>query len=389
MPTSYRAFQIELYEEYLSNCAFLSDQRRNLLAQPCGKWGLLRDWEDRIEAQIDGLVVGRELALQVCQRRALEGEPGEFETALRVFVRQSKFDLIEETVATAKVSDGPKTAAIAEGLLHEPHPDLLNVIQRLIEMDASLLPVLARVIGYQRLPLGSLLLASQSSHPTVVWALGRLREQGAVGMLCSLLGSLPEKEKGVVALALLRITNDRRASGHWPLFFQGLLGERAYTNDLLSDASADSSLGLGLLGDTAAIPSLISRLPQPEAALALQLITGAELTMQTPIGETPQDGEDLEPGERPTMETKIETSPEAWSAWWQDNQENLPTACLSCGRSATPETLLHHLWSPERLNVERYWLVEQLALRHGQVLGAEMDMYLKEQRIALPGIASN
>ncbi len=384
MPTSYRAFQIELYEEYLSNCAFLCDQRRNLLAQPCCKWGLLGDWEDRIEAQIDGLVVGGDLALQVCERRAAEGEPGEFETAVRVFVRQSKLRLIEQAVASIK-TEGPKAAALAEGLLHEQHPSLTHLIQRLIDMDASLLPVLARVIGYQRLPLGSLLLASQSSHPTVVWALGRLREGGAVGMFCSLLGSLPEKEKAVVALALLRITNDRRASGHWPLFIQGLLGERAHTNDLLSDTSADSSLGLGLLGDTAAIPSLISRLPQPEAALALQLITGAELTMQTPIGETLEDGEDLEPDERPTMETNIETSPEAWSAWWRDNQENVPAACLSCGKSATPETLLHHLWSPERLNVERYWLVEQLALRHGQVLGAEMDMYLKEQRIAVPG----
>jgi hypothetical protein len=384
MATSYHVFKIELYEEYLSNCAFLSDQRRNLLAQPCGKWGLLRDWEDRIEAQIDGLVVGNELALHVCQRRALEGEPGEFETALRVFVRRSKFDLIEEVIATAKASDGPKAAAIAEGLLHEPHPDLLNLIQRLIHMDAGLLPVLARVIGYQRLPLGSFLLASQSSHPTVVWALGRLREQDAVGMLCSLLASLPEKEKGLVALALLRITNDLRACDHWPLFIPGLLGQREHADHLLSDTSPDSSLGLGLLGETGAIPSLISRLPQTEAALALQLITGAGLTMQTPVEGNLEDGENLEPGERPTMETKIEVDPEAWSAWWRDNQKNFGPGCLSCGILATPKTLTQHLWSPERLHAERHWLVEQLALRDGQALGAEMDMYLWEQRIAVP-----
>jgi|SRR5262245_2606445 len=380
MATSYRAFQIELYEEYLSNCAFLSDQRRNLLAQPCAKWGLLRDWEDRIEAQIDGLVVGGELALEVCQRRALEGERGEFETALRVFVRQSKFELIEPAVAGAQVSDGPKAAAIAEGLLHEPHPDLFKMIQRLIAMDANLLPALARVIGYQRLPLGSLLLASKSTHPTVVWALGRLREQGAVGMLCSLLRSLPEKEKTVVALALLRITSDRRASGHWPLFVSGLLGERECAGHLLSDTSADSSLGLGLLGDTTAIPSLISRLPQPEVALALQLITGAGLTMQTPI----EDLEDMEAGERPNVETKIETDPEVWSSWWREHQEDFGAGYFSCGILATTETLIQHLWSPERLHAERYWLVEQLALRDGQGLDAEMDMYALEQGIALP-----
>src|SRR5262249_1141690 len=153
-----------------------------------------------------------------------------------------------------------------------------------------------------------------------------------------------EEENAGVALALLRITGDRRASYEWPLFVPGLLGDQAFSSQLLSDTNASSSLGLGLLGDTVAIPALISRLPQPDAALALQLMTGAGLTMQIPVEGTAQDGEDLEPGERPTMESKIETNPEAWSAWWQDNRDKLPTGCLSCGIPARPEMLIHHLW---------------------------------------------
>jgi hypothetical protein len=84
------------------------------------------------------------------------------------------------------------------------------------------------------------------------------------------------------------------------------------------------------------------------------------------------------------METQIETDPEVWSAWWRDNQKNFGNNGLSCGIHATPETLTEHLWSPDRLHAERQWIVEQLALRHGQALGAEMDMYLREQRAALP-----
>jgi hypothetical protein len=198
-------------------------------------------------------------------------------------------------------------------------------------------------------------------------------------MLYSLLTVAVEKDRAALALALLRITNDLRSSDRWPLFIRGLMRQHEYSGHLLSETSPDSSLGLGLLGDTAAIPTLISRLPQPEAALALQFITGAGLTMQVPL-----EGEQLEEGERPTMETKIEQDPKAWSGWWEDRKDDFEGQYLCCGVPVSAEALVENLWSTERMNVERYWLLEQLALRERMGLNAEMDMYQKHQSIALP-----
>jgi hypothetical protein len=318
------------------------------------------------------------LALEVCQSKK-DAEPAEFEAAVRLFVRQSRFDLVEKFVEDSKAADGPYAAALSEALLHERHPKLPNLVQRLLDLDSRLLPNLARVIGHQRLRLGTRLLSSKSKDPALVWALGRLREPSAAGMLYDILATASEKEQIPVALALLRITNDFRAGVRWPLPTLGLLGKREFLDRLCSDSSVDSSLALGLLGETAAIPSLILRLPQPEAALALQLITGAGLTMQTPV-----DDEDLEVGERPTTETKLECGQSAWSEWWNENENDLPSGCLRCGIPNTAQSLLQQLWSPERLHIERYWLVEQLAIRDGVALDAEMDMYRMEQLTAVP-----
>jgi hypothetical protein len=373
MAVSYRGFQIELYEEYLSDGAFVSDQRRQLLANPLGKWGLLRDWEDRTEAYIDGLSVGADLALEVCTRRAIDGEPGEFEIAVRTFCRASRFDLIERIVNEA--GEGPKVTALAEGLLHERHTSLPVVIERLVNASPKLLPSLAKVIGYQRLPLASLLIDAKESSPSVAWALGRLRDGSSGTLLRSLLrdGGAPE-----AALALARTSNTLDSVEQWPLFLRGLMGEAGRLGELHSDPSPDSSLALGLLGFAESVPYLMARLPQPESALALQLITGAGLTVEQPVAD-----EELEPDERATLETQLNTDSAHWLEWWNAHGDRLPRTPLRSGQPYSETALLRHLENPEGMHVERYWAAEQLACRHGRSLAFEPDMLVVEQRSAL------
>src|ERR1017187_1968202 len=94
MATSPRAFLIELYEEYLEEGSFLYEQRRALLNNPELTWRKIGEFEDRLEAYIDGLVVGDKLALDVCKRRAAEGDFGELFAAVCVFSRQDQRDLV-------------------------------------------------------------------------------------------------------------------------------------------------------------------------------------------------------------------------------------------------------------------------------------------------------
>lgn len=369
MAVSYRGFQIELYEEYLSDGGFVSDQRRSLLANPVGQWSILRDWEDRIEAYVDGLVVGGDLALDVCRRRAAEGEPSELEIAVRAFCRGARFDLIE--AAADQIEDAERAQAICEGLLHERHAGVEALVRRLLG-NPVMLPAMAKVAGYQRLPLAQVLMERGAGCPEVAWALGRLREPKSLPFLQD--ASNDPATRGPASLAFARITQTAR---HGESTLVGLVGDWHRLDQFHEDTSAASSLALGLLGSPISVPRLINRLPQPEAALALQLITGAGLITQKPL-----ENEELEEGERPTLVAELQTEPEAWTNWWMSNSKNfLAIPSLRRGRPYSANELLRQLQEPECLHLERYWAIEQLACRHAMALGLEHDMFYTEQAV--------
>jgi hypothetical protein len=94
MATSTRAFLIEPYGEYFEEASFLYEQRLSLFEDLEVSWEDIGDFEERFEAHIDGLVVGDELALKVCQTQASEGDVGERHAALRVFCRQNRAEWI-------------------------------------------------------------------------------------------------------------------------------------------------------------------------------------------------------------------------------------------------------------------------------------------------------
>jgi len=68
------AFAAGIYQDHLSEASFLYEQRLSLLDDPELTWKALGDFEDRFEAHIDGLVVGENLALEVCKQQASAGD---------------------------------------------------------------------------------------------------------------------------------------------------------------------------------------------------------------------------------------------------------------------------------------------------------------------------
>src|SRR5439155_13195083 len=90
MATSIKHFYVEIYQEYLEEASFLYEQRLTLFDDPEVTWKEIGDFEDRFEPHIDGLVVGEESALGVCQTRVNEGDFGELHAAVRAFCRQHR-----------------------------------------------------------------------------------------------------------------------------------------------------------------------------------------------------------------------------------------------------------------------------------------------------------
>ncbi len=84
-------FATDLFLDHLSEASFLYEQRLGLFDDPELTWKALEDFEQRFEPYIDGLVVGKDSALEVCKQQALAGDFGELHAAMRVFCRQKRW----------------------------------------------------------------------------------------------------------------------------------------------------------------------------------------------------------------------------------------------------------------------------------------------------------
>jgi hypothetical protein len=178
MATSTSAFYVELYREHLEEAAFLYQQRLSLFRDSQVSWREIGQFEERLEAHIDALVVGGELALNVCRKHANADDRGEVFAALSVFCRQRRADLVSELLARVDIADAGKVRAVEDALKHElPSEWTSSCEQALSRPPGPMTPVLAKVAGYRRLPLRpqieqALAASPDDALPSMAWALG-------------------------------------------------------------------------------------------------------------------------------------------------------------------------------------------------------------------------
>jgi uncharacterized protein (TIGR02270 family) len=422
MATSTRAFLIELYEEYLEEASFLYEQRRTLYNNPEVTWKKIGEFEERLEAHIDGLIVGDKLALEVCIRHAAEGDFGELFAATCVFCRHDRRDLVLAVFDQLDPDDREKAGAIADALKYElPDawvPDLLTL---LASGDPKLAPILARAFGYRRLPSGPQLLSAMkrcasSDLPEVVWALGRVAYEPSRAVLLDYLHSEEESVRSAAAVALERMGEPRavdycieQARSHtWPIMPLGLAGGRnelALITELVQkNGGADCVTAIGLLGDPASVPLLISQLEVPDtgaaAAIAVQCLTGAGLdeTVFVPdeIDEDElfeSEREQLKQGIKPTRGdgrpfgstvTRLSQNAEDWKKWWTVNEMLFtPGVWYRNGGPASPRRLVEVLLADNTPHKLRGLCLEELVVRYGKDLGIEIDTPVSRQTAPL------
>jgi uncharacterized protein (TIGR02270 family) len=421
MATSPRRFLIELYEEYLEEASFLYEQRRTLFSTPEITWRKIGEFEERLEAHIDGLVVGDKLALEVCARRAPEGDFGEVFAATCVFCREDRRDLVLTVMDQLDPDDAEKASALADALKYElPDawvPDLLTLLEY---GDPKLAPVIARAFGYRRLQSGAQLMSAMkkcapSALPELVWALGRVAYRPAAGPLLEYLKSEEDPVRSAAAVALARIGEvravdyciDQARSQAWAILPLGLAGGRN-TLDLLTDlarknSGSDCLIALGLLGDPISIPLLVSQMEVPgcaaSAAIALECITGAGLyeTVFVPdeIDEDElfeSEREQLKQGITPTRGdgrpfgatvTRLSQKPEAWNQWLLDQTRFTPSIRYRNGSPISPACLVEVLSAQSTPHQIRKSCLEELVIRYGKDVGIEADTPVARQTVLL------
>ena len=224
-------------------------------------------------------------------------------------------------------------------------------------------------------------------------------------------------------LALLRLGNLQAMkqsllisqSKQWPYIGLGLSGNQPAVKVLLdivncNKATHDCLLALGLLGDLAAVSPLVTYLEHEEfsgaAALALQLITGAELNEEVFIAEEIDEDElfeeelkaykeegkvPLRPEGEPfgTTEIRISQDPEVWTQWLTENAGNFKRELrYRNGKPYSPACLLENLQSERFVYQVRQLAYQELVIRYGMDIPFEADLLVRKQLLVLPKIAT-
>ena len=426
MATSIQNFLIELYQEYLSEASFLYEQRLGLFNDPEITWLDIDDFEQRLEPHIDGLVVGEDLALEVC-KQAIDGDFGTLHAAVRVFCRQNRKDLVLEVLKALDPEDKEKITAFTDALKYEMPEEWQNeFIQMLTEGNEKIVTIVATIAGYRRWNTGRQFIqaiekSSAESLSKIIWTLGRIREKEAQYLLLqNLLKHEDEAICSASALALLRMGEPtvvdncvRNIESDWAIVPLALGGSRSVVSVLLQspsagDGSKDYLYALGLLGDIAAVEILIAKLANDKlassAAMALNLISGAEMYEEVSIPEEitedelfEEELEKFKQGQVPTRSdgklfgitiTQISQKHEDWQKWWKENKSHFdPDIRYRNGKPYSLPCLLENLEFPKSPHMVRKLAYEELVIRYGMELPFEVDMFVVQQRQALANIA--
>lgn len=417
-------FAFSLYQEHLEEASFLYQQRLGLFDDPQITWLDVEGFEDRFEAHIDGLVAGGDWGLELCKQQAAEGDFGELHAALRVICREQRWDQAQEVLKALDYGDPKKIKAAVDALKYElPSRWERDFIQLLAAGEEKLMPLVSEVAGYRRMAAGKELsrLLPEKNFPalsTVIWALGRLRAQEArAWLLQDYLTHEDESVRRATALALLRMGEAQTIDqclrpanfGNWVLLPLGLGGSSAAVPFLLKKVSGETAgpdglLALGLLGDISAVEPLLIHLADTKlaenSALALNLITGAEIYEQAFLPEEidedelfEEEREKFKQGQVPTRPdgkpfgitiTRISQNPEEWQNWWSKNRSQFkPDIRYRNGKPYSPACLLENLESEKSPRRIRQLAYEELVIRYGVDFPFETDMFVVQQKKAI------
>lgn len=415
---------VELYREHLEEASFLYQQRRHLLGDPELSWAALHDFEERLEAHIDALVVGADLALSVCRARLADGDAGELFAAACVFCRRAQAPLLADALKTLEPGDAERATALQDALKRELPSDWHANCLDALEHGRSLLgPVLATVLGHRRVPSGGALSRSlqngaDANRLPAVWALGRTREPGAAAAIRANLTPRECREQSVAVEALLRLNDvetlrELRSGAGWSagqLRGVALCGGREVTAALLPELRSPSPMrnvieALGMLGDPAAVRPLLTCLSVEAvaecAAEALHVITGAGLMEEAFVEEPPEEDELLDDellayratGQLPLRADgrvegvtirRLSQDPAAWEMWLQANAQRFQAhRRFRVGKPMSPSVLLECLTSTVYPKALRGPAIDELLVRYRLDLQLETDMSVAQQRSIL------
>ncbi len=436
------AFVTGLYREHFEEVAGLYDSRVEQLLDWESTPLDLADLESRMEAHVDGLVLGEAKALEVALEYSAPEDPSSFYALVALACAADRFDVVQVTLARLDAfcdsdeADAESAAAVrrstADALAHHLPPRWSDAIGHALgTATPHTRPVLATCIGTGRLMRGAAAELSEAALDPMadprpmLDALARIAGANAQPLLAHLddddpqvamtaaVGALRRGE--VMVIDMLR----KRRSTPWTSIALALCCGRGLGRELIAateDAVQDEVLlALGILGDPAALDVLLAQVAHEShataAALALFLITGALLGNDEDEGDDQDEDEqadeaEAEPPEADAEATEdedepeppeplvspwhslegsgISTDPAKWATWAQQHRERLRAGFrYRLGMLASPGTDLEVLAGSSLPLWLRRHLADEFVIRYGVQSNFEVDMTAARQAQAL------
>jgi hypothetical protein len=429
LETSLRTSRIEMYREHLEDASFLYEQRNALMSDGKTPWVRLQDFEERLEAQIDALVIGGELALEVCHRQAVDGDAGELYAAVSVFCRNNVPSLLAEVWRSIDFAARDKVRAVTDALKLELPDNWRAACEQALERgDERLVPIISVVCASRRMLVGQLLMTRLASRPELaqpqtISAIPRTSTAGAAARVLFAYCSHADARVRACALKSLLYFGDRGVlrgfylaaqSEDWPHLALGLGADRSAATVLrlcaeAGYASEDTLLAIGLLGDVSAVRVLRTYLSNEDlaqtAAWALYWITGAPLYegafVPEPVDELELlDAELVAWKERGELPRRIDGKPFGhvlqritcddvqWQDWLQSNAARFDSQFrYRRGQLYSPSVVLQCVLDESTPGYLRQLGYDELVIRFGCPVAFESDWPVGEQRTALQAIA--
>ena len=423
MSDAIRNFHRELYLEHIEEISFLYENRMVDLCSDQLQWHELQGDEERIDAHLDALVTGGQIALDIILELCHEGDLNAFYIAACLYCRHNDIRALFKFFSTVKLEQPELLNAIKDGLIQEwPQQWFASLVRYPFHDFPRLLPIFLPLYANRREPLdqqlyqialhGGLLEQSQCLRsvrhlhggpviPHETWQLSEEESPEALQekALCLLeladpyqildyfQKQLPEQN---IPFAAISIATDERLA--------------RYIAHPQETPTAARVIAMGLTGLRDFVPPLLHYLRDEDitatAAQALQTITGAGLMSPLFIEEEWDEDElfadelkafrDGQPPQHPdggpygTREEVLSTDPVVWEHWLQQNAKHFkPGIRYRLGYPISPQTLVYTLSHPLSSRLVRYLSYEELALRYGATLPFNPEDWVSKQKLAI------
>ncbi|CAM2008039.1 hypothetical protein [Acanthopleuribacter pedis] len=425
-----RRFYEALFEEHLEEASFFFEQRMYLIHDIELSWRDHEEYEVRFQRHYEGLLYGGEPALKACLEKGIDGDFGEFHTALRVFLQRDRYDLLCQVLDERPYLDEPehRHAVWTAIVLTRNLDHAARFIGDVAERWPDLVPAAIQTIGWLRLEdqqpfLEDLQYGDVDYTEQLLEAWVRLAMPASLSTLEDI--AFRGDQDGLrhwAALGLARLGSRRLLQfclqdvsiGGWSLLPVSVCGNQTLSARLLEQYGlegvkhGDALLALGLLGEAGAVPFLIQCLKDEiygrEAAEALNLITGADLFEETFVQEQVDEDElfeeeieawrNGEPARKADgslageyVVTLTQTAA-TWETWWRDNVGRFHTdVWFRRGEPGHPRNCVAALMMETHANRLRWWLGQELFVRFNIDMRLELEMPINIQIGAAQHIA--